>query len=120
MSLGKLDHRKRTAIALLAVTSLALAACGRSEESGTPEEQSEEISSGEATGEIDVWAMGTEGEALKAFSKEFEEANPDATLNVTAVPWESAYDKLSGAIASGETPDVSLVGTTWMGEFAEA
>jgi multiple sugar transport system substrate-binding protein len=116
----RLDHRKRAAIALLAVTGLALTACGRSEDTGTPEAQSEEVSSGEATGEIDVWAMGTEGDALQAFSKEFEEANPDATLNVTAVPWESAYDKLSGAIASGETPDVSLVGTTWMGEFAEA
>jgi multiple sugar transport system substrate-binding protein len=36
------------------------------------------------------------------------------------VPWESAHDKLAGAIASGDTPDVSLIGTTWMGEFAEA
>jgi multiple sugar transport system substrate-binding protein len=111
---------KKTAIALLAVTSLALTACGRSEDSGTPEAQSSEISSGQATGEIDVWAMGTEGDALQAFSKEFEDANPDATVNVTAIPWESAYDKLSGAIASGETPDVSLIGTTWMGEFSEA
>src|SRR5688572_9516361 len=96
----------KTAIALLAVTSLALTACGRSEDSGSPEAQSSEISSGEATGEIDVWAMGAEGDALQAFSKEFEDANPDATVNVTAIPWESAYDKLSGAIASGETPDV--------------
>ena len=64
--------------------------------------------------------MGTEGEVLQDFSAEFEEANPDVTLEVTAVPWDSAHDKLAGAIASGETPDVSLIGTTWMGEFAEA
>jgi multiple sugar transport system substrate-binding protein len=64
--------------------------------------------------------MGTEGEVLQDFSAAFEEANPDAQVEVTAVPWESAHDKLAGAIASGETPDVSLIGTTWMGEFAEA
>ena len=124
MNLGKLDHRagsnRRAAIALLAATSLALTACGRSEDSGTPEEQSQEVASGKAKGTIDVWAMGTEGEALQAFSKAFEEENPDATVKVTAVPWESAHDKLAGAVASGQTPDVSLIGTTWMGEFAEA
>jgi len=108
-----------TAIALLTATSLALTACGR-EDSGGTEAQSEEISGGEATGTIEVWAMGTEGEVLQEFSADFEEANPDATVEVTAVPWESAHDKLAGAIASGETPDVSLIGTTWMGEFAEA
>jgi multiple sugar transport system substrate-binding protein len=115
-----LGSNKRAALALLAATSLALTACGRSEDSGTPEEQSQEVSSGKAKGSIDVWAMGTEGEALQAFSKAFEDENPDATVKVTAVPWESAHDKLAGAIASGETPDVSLIGTTWMGEFAEA
>ena len=37
---------------------------------------------------------------------------------MTAVPWDAAHDKIATAIASGETPDVSLIGTTWMGEFA--
>jgi multiple sugar transport system substrate-binding protein len=113
-------RRTRTSIAVLAAASLALTACGREDSAAGGEAQSEEISSGEATGTIDVWAMGTEGEVLEDFSAAFEEANPDADVKVTAVPWESAYDKLSGAIASGETPDVSLVGTTWMGEFAQA
>jgi multiple sugar transport system substrate-binding protein len=64
--------------------------------------------------------MGTEGEKLQDFVKDFESANPDATVKVTAVPWEAAHDKISAAIASGKTPDVSLIGTTWMGEFAKA
>ena len=113
-------RRTTTSIALLAAASLALTACGREESSAGTEAQSEEISDGEATGTIEVWAMGTEGDELQDFSAAFEEANPDATVEVTPVPWESAHDKLAGAIASGETPDVSLVGTTWMGEFAEA
>jgi multiple sugar transport system substrate-binding protein len=108
-------------LALLAVASLALTGCGRDsagEDAGPG--QSEAISEGEATGDIEVWAMGTEGEMLGDFVKDFEEANPEATVKVTAVPWEAAHDKLSNAIAAGETPDVSLIGTTWMGEFAEA
>ncbi|MGZ5399971.1 MAG: sugar ABC transporter substrate-binding protein [Nocardioides sp.] len=115
-------HPRRTtaALATLAVTSLVLTACGRDAASDEVADQSAEVSDGEATGTIEVWAMGTEGEVLQDFSADFEEANPDVTLEVTAVPWDSAHDKLAGAIASGETPDVSLIGTTWMGEFAEA
>ena len=108
-------------IAGLAVASLALTACGRSDDAGAGgEAQSDAISEGKATGTIEVWAMGTEGEMLGDFVEEFEEANPDATVKVTAVPWEAAHDKISTAIAAGEGPDVSLIGTTWMGEFAEA
>ncbi|MGA9750136.1 MAG: sugar ABC transporter substrate-binding protein [Nocardioides sp.] len=108
-------------IAAFAVASLVLTGCGResASEDGGPG-QTEAISEGEATGEIEVWAMGTEGEMLGDFVADFEEANPDATVKVTAVPWEAAHDKLSNAIAAGETPDMSLIGTTWMGEFAEA
>ncbi len=108
-------------IAVLAVASLALTGCGResASEDGGPG-QAEAISEGEATGDIEVWAMGTEGEMLGDFVADFEEANPDASVKVTAVPWEAAHDKLSNAIAAGSTPDVSLIGTTWMGEFAEA
>lgn len=109
----------RTA-AVVAVAALALAACGRSADTGPAQAQVKEpITDGPAKGTIDVWAMGTEGEDLGPFVKAFEKANPDATVKVTAVPWEAAHDKLSTAIAAGKTPDVSLIGTTWMGEFAE-
>jgi multiple sugar transport system substrate-binding protein len=108
-------------LAVLAVTSLALSGCGREAETadGGPG-QGEAIGEGPATGTVDVWAMGTEGEMLGDFVADFEKENPDADVKVTAVPWEAAHDKIASAIASGETPDVSLIGTTWMGEFAEA
>ncbi|HEX2177800.1 MAG TPA: sugar ABC transporter substrate-binding protein [Nocardioidaceae bacterium] len=111
----------RTA-AVLAVAALALAACGRSADTGGSGQAqgSEPIAEGPATGTIDVWAMGTEGEALGDFAKAFQEENPKATVNVTPVPWEAAHNKLASAIAAGKTPDVSLIGTTWMGEFAAA
>lgn len=112
---------RRTTLAGLAVAGLLLTACGRSDDGGAGgEAQSDAIDEGKASGTIEVWAMGTEGEMLGDFVQDFETDNPDATVKVTAVPWESAHDKLSSAIAAGETPDVSLIGTTWMGEFAEA
>jgi multiple sugar transport system substrate-binding protein len=43
---------------------------------------------------------------------------PDITVNVTPVPWDAAHDRIVSAIAGGEVPDVTMVGTTWMGEFA--
>jgi multiple sugar transport system substrate-binding protein len=106
----------------VAVAALALAACGREADTGASGQAqgSEPISDGAAKGTIEVWAMGTEGEELGPFVQAFEKANPEADVKVTAVPWEAAHDKLSSAITSGQTPDVSLIGTTWMGEFAEA
>ena len=114
---------RRTAGALTALAvaaSLALTGCGRDSGSEAGPGASKAISDSKASGTITVWAMGTEGEKLQEFVKDFESANPDATVKVTAVPWEAAHDKISAAIASGKTPDVSLIGTTWMGEFAKA
>jgi multiple sugar transport system substrate-binding protein len=109
------------AVALLAVAGLALTGCGRDDDGGAGAEgPGEAIDEGAATGTIEVWAMGTEGEVLQDFAAAFTDANPDAKVEVTAVPWDGAHDKIANAIAAGETPDVSLIGTTWMGEFAEA
>lgn len=110
---------RTSAVALLTAAGLALTGCGRdSGGDAGAEGQGEAIDDGKAEGTIEVWAMGTEGEELGAFSEAFSEANPDAEVEVTAVPWDAAHDKIANAIASGETPDVSLIGTTWMGEFA--
>ena len=113
--------KPKAAVAVLALASLALTGCGRSSTAnGDGPGAGKAVTSGKATGTINVWAMGTEGEKLQAFVKPFEQANPGAHVKVTAIPWESAHDKIATAIASGNTPDVSLVGTTWMGEFAKA
>src|SRR3954462_12228980 len=100
--------------------SLALPGCGRDSSSQAGPGSSNAIDDAKAKGTINVWAMGTEGETLQSFVKDFESANPGAKVKVTAVPWEAAHDKISSAIAGGKTPDVSLIGTTWMGEFAKS
>ncbi|MFJ6199927.1 sugar ABC transporter substrate-binding protein [Micromonospora sp. NPDC092111] len=63
--------------------------------------------------------MGSEGEKLAEFAKEFSTENPDAKVSVTAVPWDAAHQKIASAIAAKQTPDVSMIGTTWQGEFAK-
>ncbi|BDV31522.1 sugar ABC transporter substrate-binding protein [Microbacterium terricola] len=105
--------------AALGIGALLLAGCGRSDEPTSPSaEAGAGIDDSPATGEIDVWAMGNEGEVLDELAAQFEDANPDATINVTAVPWDGAHDRIATAIAGGQTPDVTMLGTTWVGEFA--
>lgn len=102
-----------------AVTMLAVVACGRDNEGGGAE-SAKPVESGAAKGEITVWAMGTEGEKLSVLAKDFEADNPEAKVNITAIPWDAAHDKIATAIAGRQTPDVSLVGTTFMAEFAKS
>lgn len=97
--------------------ALVLTGCGRSGNQSTVE-SGEAINNEPATGEITIWAMGNEGEVLDQLASQFEDENPDATVNVTAVPWENAHDRIATSIAGGETPDISMLGTTWVGEFA--
>jgi multiple sugar transport system substrate-binding protein len=69
-------------------------------------------------GSVEVWAMGAEGENLGTLADSFMEEFPDVSVEVTAIPWDAAHDQIVTAIAGGDVPDVSMVGTTWMGEFA--
>ncbi|WP_258871623.1 sugar ABC transporter substrate-binding protein [Halobacillus trueperi] len=90
------------------LTSLTLAGCSDSSSSEGDENT------------VTVWAMGEEGKKLKEFSKDFEEKNEGLTVDVQAIPWDTAHDKLLTAVASGNGPDVVQLGTTWVPEFAEA
>jgi multiple sugar transport system substrate-binding protein len=113
------------------VASLALAvtACGRSEDDEAGDTGDADVTAdsgdlvpvafeGEGEGTIDVWAMGTEGEKLGVLADGFMAEFPDIKVNVTAVPWDAAHDRIVNSIAGGQVPDISMIGTTWMGEFA--
>ncbi len=134
------SHRRRSirAIALGASLALSVAACGRGDDddgaadpdvsagtdvSGGTDASGPEASGSEADGAVEggisVWAMGTEGEQLGVLADDFMAEFPDISVDVTAVPWDAAHDRIVNAIAGGEVPDASLIGTTWMGEFAK-
>ncbi|MFC7547384.1 sugar ABC transporter substrate-binding protein [Plantactinospora sp. GCM10030261] len=114
--------RWRSTIAVVAVLAVALTGCGRDENGsgGGDQPAGEEISQGKATGEITVWAMGAEGEKLNALADDFTKENPEAKVKVTSFPFDAAHDKIATSIAGRQTPDVSMMGSTWMGEFAKA
>jgi multiple sugar transport system substrate-binding protein len=106
--------------ALTMAAALAITGCGRPADNPNAAPQTAAtVAEGPATGELTVWAMGAEGDKLPALLKEFEAANPGVKVNVTAIPWDGAHDKFTTAITAQKTPDLAMVGTTWMGEFAD-
>jgi multiple sugar transport system substrate-binding protein len=110
--------KRLIAVAACAALALSVAAgCGRDSSEGS--ETAKAVGEGKASGEITVWAMGTEGEKLAEFAKGFTAENPDAKVSVTAVPWDAAGQKLTSAIAAKQTPDVSMIGTTMQGGLAK-
>lgn len=113
-------HVRLGAVALVAATAIVLSGCGRSTDSASGPGEASAIGDGDATGTVTMWAMGAEGEALPDFVKTFEDANPGVTVEVTAIPWDAAYSKFQTAIAGGNTPDIAMVGSTWMADFADA
>ncbi|MFI5892192.1 sugar ABC transporter substrate-binding protein [Actinoplanes sp. NPDC051513] len=111
-------RQRFVAVAACAAMALSVAAgCGR--DSSGESETAKAVGEGKASGEITVWAMGTEGEKLAEFAKGFTAENPDAKVTVTTVPWDAAGQKISAAIAAKQTPDVSMIGTTMQGGFAK-
>lgn len=70
---------------------------------------------------LSVWAMGDEGDKLgnSDVLQQFQKDNPEIQVNVTAIPWSVAHDKLITAVAGKQTPDVTQLGSTWAGEFSK-
>jgi multiple sugar transport system substrate-binding protein len=115
-------NRTRRALAMAAALTLVVAACGRDDDDGGgggAEGTQPEPPDGPVEGSLTVWAMGTEGDNLGVLAEDFMAEFPDVDVEVTAVPWDAANERIVSAIAGGDVPDVSLVGTTWMGQFAE-
>ncbi|MDQ1014293.1 extracellular solute-binding protein [Streptomyces afghaniensis] len=113
-------HAVRTVQTLCVTVTAALVAtgCGRSADSGPGNDAPAKIGAGKAKGTVVMWSLGDPDEPLKELAKKFEQENPDADVKITAVPWDGAHDKLTTAIAGGNTPDMSMVGSTWMAEMA--
>lgn len=66
---------------------------------------------------IEFWAMGQEGEQVRALLPEFERRHPDLRVRVQQIPWSAAHEKLLTAYAGDAMPDVFQLGNTWIPEF---
>lgn len=106
-------RRYIASLAVLTASVLVLTGCGRSAApEGDAAGSGVTVDENPATGTIEVWAMGEEGEKLKEFTSAFEKSNPEATVNVSVIPWPDYMTKVQTAVASGKTPDVTMVGST--------
>ena len=96
---------RRTALGWLAgsTAALATAGCGGRSDGRTP---------------LTFWAMGAEGTAVPQLVPEFERRNPGIAVEVQAVPWTAAHQKLLTAYAGDSLPDISQIGNTWVSEMA--
>ncbi|HCI29928.1 MAG TPA: ABC transporter substrate-binding protein [Fervidobacterium sp.] len=66
---------------------------------------------------LQVWAMGEEAKKLDVMAQKFMKENPGVNVEIQAIPWGSAYDKLVTGIAGNQLPDLAQMGTTWMAPF---
>ncbi|HUQ48905.1 MAG TPA: extracellular solute-binding protein [Gemmatimonadaceae bacterium] len=88
-----------TAVALLPVV---LAACASPSDDHT----------------IRLWAMGREGEVVTQLLPAFYKAHPGIKVEVQQIPWSAAHEKLLTAYVGDATPDIAMLGNTWVPEFS--
>ncbi|GAA4990651.1 extracellular solute-binding protein [Kineococcus glutinatus] len=108
---------RRGGVAALAITALALTACG----GGDSGEQSGDASSGDT--ELTLWLAGsdTPDELRDYLVETFEEQNPGATLTIEEQDWTGLVPRLQTALASeDQTPDLVEIGNTQSPTFTYA
>ena len=101
---GLTSSSRRSCCSLIALTSavLSIASC----------------SSGSASNPtLRLWAMGREGEVVSQLIPEFERAHPEIHVQVQQIPWSAAHEKLLTAFVGEATPDIAMLGNTWVPEF---
>ncbi len=64
-----------------------------------------------------IWAMGREGEVLSQLITGFEKEHPNIQVEVQQIPWTAAHEKLLTAYVGDATPDIAMLGNTWVPEF---
>jgi len=61
--------------------------------------------------------MGREGEVVSELIPAFERQNPGIRVQVQQIPWSAAHEKLLTAYVGEATPDIAMLGNTWVPEF---
>jgi multiple sugar transport system substrate-binding protein len=101
------------AAATAAVAALTLAGCSGPMNSGGSEATSNPDEWGEAKGTIQFWDTNANPTLTKKWEKlidDFGAANPDIKVEYVGLPNSSYLQKVDNALASGEVPDVLLIG----------
>ena len=64
-----------------------------------------------------LWAMGREGEVVQQLIPGFEREHPEIRVQIQQIPWSAAHEKLLTAHVGHSTPDIAMLGNTWIAEF---
>jgi len=72
---------------------------------------------------LEMWIMPNDSQNsekdVRILAKQFLKENPNVKLNITVLDWGIAFKKISDALTdSGEKPDITQMGTTWVGMMA--
>ena len=67
--------------------------------------------------EVELWAMGREGEVVEKMLPAFEREHPDVRVRVQQIPWSAAHEKLLTAYVGKAMPDIFQAGNTWLPEL---
>ena len=58
------------------------------------------------------------GPYFQKVADDFHAANPDITINIEVVPWDTLLQRLTTDVAGGSAPDISIIGTRWLLDLA--
>ncbi|WP_114089918.1 sugar ABC transporter substrate-binding protein [Thalassospira profundimaris] len=67
---------------------------------------------------VEVITSPERTETLKNLVKEYEDANPGVTVEITSLPWGQAFEKFATMVSAGQTPDVVEMPDTWLTLYA--
>ena len=120
-SKGVNKMKKFLALLLVAIMIFSLVACGKAEETPAPAaEEAEEVSSEPC--EITVWTFLNpadetgRGKVLADAKALYEKNNPNVTVNIESLQWDTLTAKFFAAAQTGEAPDVVWVNGLDLGQ----
>jgi len=70
---------------------------------------------------LSFWQFWTSPEVKPTIERlihEYEELNPDVTVDLVDLTWSDGHEKIVVAFSTGTAPDVIELGSDWIGEFA--
>ncbi|HWT32714.1 MAG TPA: sugar ABC transporter substrate-binding protein [Microbacterium sp.] len=101
-------RRRATTLGVaLVATALLLTGCGRANSEPTSSGSSgPAINAKPATGTVQLWSEGADGDKLPTMIAQFKKTNPGVNIQLTKVPQDQFASKMTAAITAGTVPDL--------------
>ena len=117
----KTFRRSLGATAVVALSMLLAMACGGGGTTSNGPSTSVGYGTSQPKVTINFWYMpngAAPNDYFKAEAAAFNASHPNIEVQGTLVDWGDAFNKITTALTSGSGPDVTQLGTTWVGAFS--